>query len=38
VSGGNYPQCPSVTELIDLPEDEGVRLSDHNWMWIELGF
>jgi endonuclease/exonuclease/phosphatase family metal-dependent hydrolase len=38
VAGGNYPQCPSVTELIDLPEDEGVRLSDHNWMWIELGF
>ena len=21
-----------------IPEDQGVRLSDHNWIFIELGF
>jgi endonuclease/exonuclease/phosphatase family metal-dependent hydrolase len=37
-TGGNYKQCPDVTQLWDLPEDQGVRLSDHNWIFIELGF
>nr|AUN35700.1 hypothetical protein [uncultured bacterium] len=37
-TGGNYKQCPNVTQLWDLPEDQGVRLSDHNWIFIELGF
>ena len=38
VTGGAYKSCPSVTQLWDLPEDQGVRLSDHNWIWVELGF
>ena len=38
VTGGTYKQCPSVTQLWDLPEDQGIRLSDHNWIWVELGF
>ena len=37
-TGGNFKQCPDVTQLWDLPEDQGVRLSDHNWIFIELGF
>jgi endonuclease/exonuclease/phosphatase family metal-dependent hydrolase len=37
-TGGSYKQCPNVTQLWDLPEDQGVRLSDHNWIFIELGF
>jgi len=37
-NGGNYKQCPSVTQLWDIPEDQGVRLSDHNWVYVELGF
>jgi len=38
VTGGDYPQCPDVHQLVDRPDDYGVRLSDHNWVWIELGF
>jgi hypothetical protein len=32
--------CPSVvsSQQWDIPEDQGVRLSDHNWILIELGF
>jgi endonuclease/exonuclease/phosphatase family metal-dependent hydrolase len=37
-TGGSYKQCPSVTQLWDIPEDQGVRLSDHNWVYVELGF
>jgi hypothetical protein len=37
-TGGVYKQCPSVTQLWDIPEDQGVRLSDHNWLYVELGF
>jgi exonuclease III len=38
VTGGNFKSCPAVTQLWDVPEDQGVRLSDHNWIWIELDF
>ena len=37
-TGDNYKSCPSVTQQWDIPEDQGVRLSDHNWIWVELGF
>lgn len=41
--GGSYLACPDVSasnpnQRWDLPEDQGVRLSDHNWVWVELGF
>ena len=38
VTGGAYKSCPSVTQQWDIPEDQGVRLSDHNWVYVELGF
>lgn len=38
VTGGAYKSCPSVIQQWDIPEDQGVRLADHNWVWIELGF
>ena len=40
VSGGAFKHCPSVvsSQQWDIPEDQGVRLSDHNWILIELGF
>ncbi len=31
-TGGNFKQCPDVTTLIDFPDDQGVRPSDHNWL------
>jgi endonuclease/exonuclease/phosphatase family metal-dependent hydrolase len=37
-NNGGYLYCPDVSQLWDLPEDQGVRLSDHNWIWVELGF
>jgi hypothetical protein len=38
-----YKFCPAVSadnpkQRFDVPEDQGVRLSDHNWIWVELGF
>jgi endonuclease/exonuclease/phosphatase family metal-dependent hydrolase len=31
--GGMYPACtPEVVQLWDIPDDEGVRPSDHNWV------
>ncbi len=32
--------CSAVAEdqRWDVPEAQGVRLSDHNWIWVELGF
>jgi len=37
---GDHPYCPDVQfeQRIQLPEDYGVRLSDHNWLYVELGF
>jgi len=34
----NFFSCTAVSQQWDLPEDQGVRLSDHNWIWVELGF
>jgi endonuclease/exonuclease/phosphatase family metal-dependent hydrolase len=35
-----YAFCSAVdsNQRINFPEDQGVRLSDHNWIWVELGF
>lgn len=34
---GNFKECPDVTVgLIDFPEDQGVRPSDHNWFTVTL--
>ena len=33
-----YAYCSAVSQRWELPEDQGVRLSDHNWVWVELGF
>jgi len=35
-----YAYCSAVdgNQRFNLPEDQGVRLSDHNWVWVELGF
>ena len=37
---GSFKYCPAVDEdqRWDVPEDQGVRLSDHNWILIELDF
>ena len=35
---GGFLYCDAVKQLWDVPEDQGVRLSDHNWIWIELDF
>ena len=34
----DFFSCPVVSQQFDLPEDQGLRLSDHNWIWVELGF
>lgn len=32
-TGGNFKQCPDVVSpLVDFPEDQGVKPSDHNWI------
>lgn len=36
--GGNFKQCPDVTTLVDFPEDQGIRPSDHNWIKMTLEF
>lgn len=33
-TGGNFKQCPDVTNLIDFPDDQGVEPSDHNFLTI----
>lgn len=37
VFDGAYAQCtPTVVKLWDVPDDQGVRLSDHNWLKLTL--
>jgi endonuclease/exonuclease/phosphatase family metal-dependent hydrolase len=33
-----FAYCSDVNQIFHLPEDQGLRLSDHNWIWVELGF
>jgi endonuclease/exonuclease/phosphatase family metal-dependent hydrolase len=36
-TGGAFKQCPDViSPLVDFPEDQGVRPSDHNWITTTL--
>lgn len=35
-TGGNFKQCPDVSDLVDFPEDQGIRPSDHNWIKVAM--